>query len=80
MAQLRTWSYYVGMYTHENFVRGVPHKVCQTSGFYWMGRCAKNGVLTYYQLLALTQLRAICCTYEAVTDNFTVLRYFIEYD
>ena len=68
------------MYTHENCVRGVPRKVCQTSGFYWISRCAKNGVLTFYRLLALTQLRAVYCTYEAVSDNFAVLRFLIECD
>ena len=78
MAQLQTRSSLVCMYTHENYVRGVPHKACQTSGFYWISRCAKNGVLTYYRLLALTQLRAIYCKYEAASDNFTVLRSFIE--
>jgi len=54
MAQLQTWSSVVCLYTHEKYVRGVPHKVCQTSGFYWINQCAKNSVLTYYRLYVTT--------------------------
>ena len=66
------------MYTHENYVRVVPHKVCQTSGFYWISRCAKNSVLTYYRLLAVTQLRAIYVRTRLYLTTLQYLGLFIE--